>query len=91
MLNDPYYDQVGLIIARDIIKDPANYIKTMKAEGLYELESAWGLWMPVGFTYALWWPWVENYYGINWTGWANTVDWYKGIWLNTEMKQSMGY
>ena len=91
MLNDPYYEEVGRIIARDIIKDPDNYIKTMKAEGVYELESAWAIWMPVGFSYALWWPWVENYYGINWTGWANTVDWYKGIWINQELKKSMGY
>lgn len=91
MINDPYYDQVGMIIARDIVKNPENYLKTMKAEGVYELESAWGLWMPVGFSYAMWWPWVENYYGINWTGWANVTDWYKGIWLNEELKKSMGF
>jgi peptide/nickel transport system substrate-binding protein len=91
MFNDPYYDEVGMIIGRDIVKNPDNFIKTLKAEGVYELESAWGLWMPIGSTYGLWWPWVENYYGINWTGWANTVDWYKGIWINEDLKKSMGY
>jgi hypothetical protein len=63
----------------------------MKAEGVYELESAWGIWMPMQYQWRMYWPWVENYYGINWTGWANISDWYKGIWINTDLKKSLGY
>ena len=89
--SDPYYAKVGTIIAADLVKDPATYFNTMKAEGVYELESAWGIWEPIPYSYRMWWPWVDNYYGINWTGWANQVDWYKGIWIDSAMKKSMGY
>ena len=91
IIDDPYYDEVGKVIARDIVKDPANYFKVLKAEGVYELESAWGIFLPAPYTYAMWWPWIENYYGINWTGWANITDWYKGLWINEDLKKSMGY
>jgi peptide/nickel transport system substrate-binding protein len=91
IIDDPYYDQVGTVIARDIVKNPDNYFKTMKAEGVYELASAWAIWMPVQFTYNGWWPWVKNYMGINWTGWAGQYDWYKAIWIDEDLKKSMGY
>jgi hypothetical protein len=89
--SDPYYADIGIIIARDMIKDPENYFKTMKEEGVYELSTAWSVFMPVRYTYNMWWPWVINYDGINWTGWAGISDWYKSIWIDTDLKKSMGY
>jgi peptide/nickel transport system substrate-binding protein len=89
--SDPYYAQIGTVIARDLVKNPDNYFKTMKEEGVFELKSAWGIFMPVQYTYNMWWPWVQNYMGINWTGWAGQLDWYKSIWIDEDMKKSMGY
>ncbi|MFC2015218.1 hypothetical protein ACFLUP_04425 [Chloroflexota bacterium] len=91
MITDPYYDTVGEVIARDMVKDPDNYFKVMKAAGQYELESAWAIWMPMQYTYVLWHPWIGNYMGINWTGWAGINDWKKSIWIDEDLKKSMGY
>jgi peptide/nickel transport system substrate-binding protein len=88
---DPYYDAAGIIIARDVVKDPESFFKVVKESAVHELASAWGIFMPVPYNYNMWWPWVSNYMGISWTGWAGTSDWYKSIWIDTEMKKTMGY
>jgi hypothetical protein len=56
IVDDPYYAEVGKVIARNIVKNSANYFKTMKAEGICELESAWGVWMPMQYQWRMWWP-----------------------------------
>ena len=91
IIDDPYYDQVGTVIARDMIGNPANYFKTMKEAGVYELNSAWAIFMPSPYTYQMWWPWVKNWMGIGWTGWAGNNDWYKSIWVDSNQKKAMGY
>jgi len=91
MIDDPYYETVEEVIGRDMVNDSDNYFKVLKEAGQYELESAWAIWMPAPFRYNLWHPWVQNYMGVSWTGWANIYDWYKTIWIDTEMKQSMGF
>jgi hypothetical protein len=91
IIDDPYYDGVGKIIARDMVKNPQSFYKAVKDSATYELGTAWGIFMPTSYTYNLWWPWVGNYMGIGWTGWAGISDWYKSIWIDTPQKQSMGY
>jgi len=39
----------------------------------------------------MWWPWLQNYKGVNWAGWANTEDLYKYFWVDMDLKKSMGY
>jgi peptide/nickel transport system substrate-binding protein len=90
-IDDPYYVEVGEVIARDIVANPDNYFRTMKEEGIYELASAWGIWFPARYSYNMWWPWLQNYKGVNWAGWANTEDLYKYFWVDEDLKASMGY
>jgi len=91
LIDDPYYDQVGEVIARDMVSNPANYYKTMKEAGVYELNSAWAVFMPSPYAYQMWWPWIKNWMGIGWTGWAGSNDWYKSIWIDSNQKKAMGY
>ena len=90
-IDDPYYEEVAEVIGRDMVKDPDNYFKTMKEDGVYQLASAWGIWFPARYQYNMWWPWLQNYHGVNWGGWANTEDLYKYFWIDTQMKREMGY
>jgi peptide/nickel transport system substrate-binding protein len=90
-MDDPYYQKVQDVIASDMVARPDNYFATMKAAGVHELQSAWAIFMPVPFQYNLWWPWTQNYYGINWTGWAGAWQWTKYLWIDSAMKQSMGH
>jgi len=90
-LDDPYYEEVGQVIASDMVTNPDKYFKTMKEAAVYELASAWGIWVPARNTYNMWWPWVQNYYGVSWAGWANLQDLYKYFWVDMAMKKSMGF
>jgi peptide/nickel transport system substrate-binding protein len=90
-VNDPYYDNLFLVIARDLIKDPQNFQKTVKDAIVYQLASAWGIWLPRAHAYTLWWPWVKDYEAISMTGWAGERDWHKSIWVDQALKKSMGY
>jgi peptide/nickel transport system substrate-binding protein len=91
IIDDPYYLQVQNVVAEDMVKNPDNYFKTMKEAGVHELQSAWGIWVPVAYQYNTWWPWTQNYYGINWTGWAGVWQWTKYLWIDQNLKKSMGH
>lgn len=82
---------VGEVIGKDMVSNPDKYFKTMKDEGVYELASAWAIWMPGQYNYNIWWPWVQNFYGVSWAGWANISDLYKYFWIDEDMKADMGY
>jgi peptide/nickel transport system substrate-binding protein len=90
-IDDPYYEEVGRVIGADMVKNPSKYFKTMKDAGVYELASAWGIWFPARYSFNMWWPWVQNYYGVSWAGWANLQDLYKYFWVDEDMKAEMGY
>lgn len=90
-IDDPYYDEVGKVIGADMVKNPEKYFRTMREAAVYELASAWGIWFPARYTFNMWWPWVQNYYGVTWAGWANTNDLYKYMWVDEAMKKDMGY
>jgi len=90
-IDDPYYEEVGKVIGADMAKNPDKYFKTMKEAGVYELASAWGIWFPARYSYNMWWPWLQNFYGVSWGGWANTEDLYKYFWVDEDMKAEMGY
>jgi peptide/nickel transport system substrate-binding protein len=90
-IDDPYFDELKERIARYVLKDPDKMLQAKKEANVYELSLAWGIFMPAKYQYILWWPWLENYEGVNWTGGAGTWDWTKAIWLNQDLKKSMGY
>jgi len=88
---DPYYDDLAKYYAANMYGNPTGLMAKLKEAGVYELKSAWGIWVPSRYVYNMWWPWAQNYYGIDWTGWAGIADWYKGIWVDEAMKKGMGY
>ncbi|MFC1949400.1 ABC transporter substrate-binding protein [Chloroflexota bacterium] len=88
---DPYYDEVQNVIGSNIISNPQVYIDKMKEACVYELSSAWGLWTPRYYQYIMWWPWVKDYNGAYWTGWAGSWDWVKYLWVDQDLKKQMGY
>jgi len=90
-IDDPYFAEVGTVIGRDMVKNPENYYKTMREAAVYELSLAWGIFMPGRYSYNMWWPWVQNWYGVSWAGWANTNDLFKYYWIDPALKKSMGY
>ncbi len=42
------------------------------------------------YTFALWWPWLKNYSGERFVGYI-TRHFYSWVWIDEELKKSMGY
>ena len=56
----------------------------------YILEQAWVLPKVTPDFYTVWWPWIKNYNGEAQLGYLNR-HFYNWVWIDQEMKKSMGY
>jgi peptide/nickel transport system substrate-binding protein len=90
-IDDPHTQEFKAQIAKYVIEDPDKMLAAKKDYAVWELQQAWGVFMPCPYQYNMWFPWVRNFYGINWTGGAGSWDWTKSIWIDQSMKTSMGY
>lgn len=90
-IDDPHTQEFKNELAKYILDDPDKMLAAKKEYAIWELQQAWGVFMPSAHEYKAWYPWVRNYYGINWTGGAGSWDWTKAIWIDQKMKTTMGY
>jgi peptide/nickel transport system substrate-binding protein len=49
------------------------------------------IWLPTGYVYSAWWPWVKNYGGELRAGAVRPGPIYARMWVDQEMKQKMGF
>jgi peptide/nickel transport system substrate-binding protein len=72
-------------------KDDAKWIQVIKDIHPFILGEAVGVWMPLPYGYRVWWPWLQNYHGEGTIGYDNqlALSWY--VWIDQNMKKSMGY
>jgi peptide/nickel transport system substrate-binding protein len=57
----------------------------------YILEQAWCIPTPAGTPYNLWWPWLKNYHGENSVGFNDYYGWSRYVWIDGQLKKSMGH
>ncbi len=57
----------------------------------YVLSQAWVIPTPGAKTFNLWWPWLKNYYGARSLGWTDWPQYAKYVWIDRNLKKSMGY
>jgi peptide/nickel transport system substrate-binding protein len=55
------------------------------------LDKAPYIWLPTGYTYTAWWPWVKNYGGELRAGAVRPGPIYARLWVDQELKQKMGF
>lgn len=55
------------------------------------IEQAYYIPMPSPLSYTVWWPWVRGYSGEDMFGATDRFGFTQYIWLDRELKQSMGY
>ncbi|MBI4180757.1 MAG: hypothetical protein HY528_02395 [Chloroflexi bacterium] len=63
----------------------------MKEANLYILDKAWYITPPAPFTYIFWQPWLKNYHGETSVGLYNSGNFIKYVWVDQELKKSMGH
>jgi len=72
--------------------DDAKVIKALKEIGPYELEMSVPILLPQSHSFAMWWPWFQNFYGaVGGGGNANNDEYLQYFWIDTDMKAEMGY
>jgi len=57
----------------------------------YFLDKCWIIETPTPYQYTMWQPWVQNYHGEFSVGYYNFYNFVNYIWLDTNLKKSMGY
>ena len=71
--------------------DPPKADRMYKDLMKYVLDQAWVIPTPLAPLYHMWWPWVKNYHGEGSVGYDNTYNFVKFVWMDTALKDSMGY
>lgn len=72
-------------------RDDEEVIRIVRDVAPSLLESAWGVWLPVPYIWTMWWPWLQNYYGVQDLGYCNQFAHRTYLWMDKDMKKSMGY
>ena len=55
------------------------------------LDQSWFIGLPVPYVYAMWWPWLQNYRGEYKVGVAEFHNFLRYVWMDTVLKEAMGY
>ena len=72
-------------------RDEAQRIRIARGITIQMLDRAPYLWLPTGYGYSAWWPWVKNYNGETRAGAVRPGPIYARIWIDRELKKAMGF
>ncbi|MFC1901213.1 ABC transporter substrate-binding protein, partial [Chloroflexota bacterium] len=94
--NHAYFDSDVIRTAYDNINNSIGIDDSVVAgelKGLvnYMLEQFIQVWCPAYEVYHMWHPWVQNYHGEQNVGYFNPSHHLHYIWIDTDMKERMGY
>ncbi len=90
-IDDPIIDAASEKMQLTYLTDPEGAMATFKDSMKYVLDQAYVISRPMYPTSNFWWPWVKNYSGevsVGYIRWDNWVTW---VWIDEDLKQSMGY
>ncbi len=97
-VDDPIAFQTSLQITCEL--DDDTYFAMIKEDDVRRLGMMYQIILPTPTYYTLWWPWLKNYHGEQWLGWAahslSPVEYvggeiYKYLWIDQDLKDEMGY
>ncbi|MBI2830208.1 MAG: ABC transporter substrate-binding protein [Chloroflexi bacterium] len=90
MVDDPVVDQAYFEMQKLFVTDRAGAYRRYKELMKYVLDQAWAIPAVNAPQYTIWWPWIKNYSGEFSPGYNNRI-WMNWVWLDQDLKKSMGY
>ncbi len=87
--SDPEFDARIAEVHRT--RDEAERIRLIRALTREILDEAPYVWLPTGYVHTAWWPWVRNYGGELRAGAVRPGPIYARIWIDHDLKRSMGF
>lgn len=90
-VKDPYVDKMAADVRAKGVTDFGASMDMMKELTKYILAQVYAIPTPRYPNYSMWWPWLKNYNGERLVGYMVADNWAKYIWIDSELKKSMGY
>jgi peptide/nickel transport system substrate-binding protein len=91
-LNDPKIDQALKDIRMTILtKGMKAGITQARELAKYVVGQAYAIPVPYNYKYTFWWPWLKNFTGESSVGYYNIPNWAQYVWIDQDLKRSMGY
>ena len=90
-VDDPLAWETKDKMGKSALTDPAEADRVHKEFMKYVLDQAWTIPAPTPPHYHFWWPWVQNYYGVMSIGYDNIYGYAKYVWIDQDLKKSMGH
>jgi peptide/nickel transport system substrate-binding protein len=72
-------------------RDEEERIRISRGIVIDMLDHAPYIWLPTGYGYTAWWPWVKNYTGETRAGAVRPGPIYARIWIDQALKRAMGF
>lgn len=91
MFADKYLDKTFYDTIQDQNLSAPEAYGTMKKLAVYALNKAPAIWLPGGYGYVAWWPWLKNYHGELRVGAWRPSGIFARMWLDLKLKKKMGY
>ncbi|MBI2850049.1 MAG: ABC transporter substrate-binding protein [Chloroflexi bacterium] len=91
MINDPVINEGLAKIRRAALTDIFEAMKMYRELTPYVMDQAYAIPAVQGTATRFWWPWLKNYSGEYDVGYFNFIGWSGWVWLDQELKKSMGY
>ena len=90
-IDDAIIDQASEDMQNIYMTDAAEAMSIFKNSMKYVLDQAYVISRPIYPQTNFWWPWVKNYTGEFSVGYIRYDSWAQWIWIDTDLKKSMGY
>ncbi len=90
-IDDPYVMKVRDQMQEVWMTDQSEADRLHKEFMKYVLDQAWAIPKPLPPLYHMWWPWIKNYHGEYSIGYDNAYNFTKWVWLDQDLKKSMGH
>jgi peptide/nickel transport system substrate-binding protein len=91
LIKEPSVNEVANRAKEVAIEDIYEAMKITREAEIYLLDKAYVIPSPRYPLYCLWWPWVKNYSGEQTVGYFNGDFWVQYVWVDQNLKESMGY
>lgn len=89
MYSDPSFDRRMAEAYRE--RDEAARIAMIRDLTVEILDQAPYIWLPTGYVYTAWWPWVRNYGGELRAGAVRPGPIYARLWIDQDLKRELGF
>jgi peptide/nickel transport system substrate-binding protein len=90
-INDPLANEAAVKSRELAITDFRGAMKITREITKHLLEQAYVIPAPYYPVYVIWWPWIKNYSGEQTVGYMNGAFWAQHVWLDQDMKKSLGH